>query len=48
LVFPLDAAVASIEASGVAAGIQHFVVDGDHRFDGTESLPALVRALQTS
>jgi dienelactone hydrolase len=45
LIFPLDAALASIESSGVADSITHFVVDGDHRFDGTGSLPALVDAL---
>ena len=45
LAFPLDAARNSIQASGAADLIQHFVVPGDHRFDGTESLPALVNAL---
>ena len=45
LSFPLDAARTSIEKSGVAESIQHFVVPGDHRFDGTGSLPALVAAL---
>jgi dienelactone hydrolase len=52
LIFPLDAARASVaaaqvayEAVGAADRLTHVVVDGDHRFDGTESLPALVRAL---
>ena len=52
LIFPLDAARSSVaaarlayEAAGAADRITHVVVDGDHRFDGTETLPALVRAL---
>ena len=45
LIFPLDAANASIVAAGAPDSIRHFVVDGDHRFDGTESLPALMAAL---
>jgi dienelactone hydrolase len=48
LIFPLDAARASIEASGVADCVQLFVIDGDHRFDGADSLPALVEALHAS
>jgi len=48
LIFPLDAALASIQASGVAEVIRLFVIDGDHRFDGTESIPVLLEALQTS
>lgn len=44
--FPLEAARAAVEASGAAEIIQHFVVPGDHRFDGTDSLPALVAALR--
>lgn len=55
LIFPLDAARASLEAAGAAYaaagapdGLQLFVIDGDHRFDGTDSLPALVEALQAS
>jgi hypothetical protein len=48
LIFPLDAARASIAASGAAGSIQLFVIDGDHRFDGTESLPALVQVLSSS
>jgi hypothetical protein len=45
LIFPLDAANASIAASGVAECIHHVVVDGDHRFDGSESLPRLLQEL---
>jgi len=45
LSFPLDAARAAIQASGAAETIQHFVVPGEHRFDGRDSLPALVDAL---
>jgi len=46
LIFPLDAAMASIAASGAAELILHYVVEGDHAFDGAESLPALVEALR--
>jgi dienelactone hydrolase len=46
LIFPLDAARASIDASGGADSVQLFVIEGDHRFDGTDSLPALVNALR--
>ena len=45
LAFPLDAARDSIQASGSADVVQHFIVSGDHRFDGTDALPALVEAL---
>lgn len=52
LTFPLDAAEATLaqargayEASGAPDGIQLIVITGDHRFDGTDSLPALIRAL---
>ena len=52
LIFPLDAAEATLdrarrayEAAGAPDGIQLFVIDGDHRFDGTDSLPALIEAL---
>jgi dienelactone hydrolase len=48
LLFPLDAARASIAASGAGDSIQLFVIEGDHRFDGTESLPALVQALSST
>jgi len=54
LIFPLDAAKTTLEtagaayaASGAPSGIQLFVIEGDHRFDGTQSLPALVQALST-
>ena len=47
LIFPLEAANASIAASGAGDVITHFVVDGDHRFDGTDSLPALVETLRS-
>ena len=47
LIFPLDAARATLEKAG--GNTQLFVIDGDHRFDGTDSLPALLRpCLQTS
>jgi dienelactone hydrolase len=46
LIFPLDAARASIKASNASDTVQLFVIDGDHRFDGTDSLPALVDALR--
>jgi dienelactone hydrolase len=45
LIFPLDAANASIAASGIAECIHHVVVDGDHRFDGSETLPRLLQEL---
>ena len=52
LTFPLDAARSSVasarlafEAAGHPDRITQFVTDGDHRFDGTESLPAFVQAL---
>jgi dienelactone hydrolase len=52
LIFPLDAARASVAtareayaARGAPGAIRHFVIDGDHRFDGTDSLPALLAAL---
>lgn len=45
LAFPLEAAEASIAASGVADSIHHYVIEGDHRFDGTDSLPDLIEAL---
>jgi dienelactone hydrolase len=55
LTFPLDAARATLEqaspayaAAGAPDGIQLFVIDGDHRFDGTDSLPALVQVLSSS
>jgi dienelactone hydrolase len=55
LTFPLDAAKATLElaaaayqAAGAPHGIQFFVIDGDHRFDGTESLPALVQVLSST
>jgi len=41
----LLAARDSIRASGSAEMVQHFIVSGDHRFDGTDALPALVEAL---
>ncbi|MEY2453513.1 MAG: hypothetical protein QOD92_3087 [Acidimicrobiaceae bacterium] len=54
LTFPLDAAKATLEqatpayaAAGAPGGIQLFVIDGDHRFDGTDSLPALVQVLSS-
>lgn len=43
--FPIDAARAAV------AGAPHarlFEIAGDHRFDGTDSLPALLQALSTS
>jgi dienelactone hydrolase len=53
LAFPLDAARATVaqarhayERVGAPDAIVHVVVAGDHRFDGTDSLPALVEALQ--
>ena len=55
LIFPLGAARATLEqaaaayeAAGAPDGTQLFVIAGDHRFDGTDSLPALVEILQTS
>lgn len=55
LAFPLAAARATVEsvrrayeADGVPERLVHHVVEGDHRFDGTRSLPALVELLQTS
>ena len=55
LIFPLDAARASVAAArmtydemGAGDRLLHFVVTGDHRFDGTDSLPAFVEFLQTS
>jgi dienelactone hydrolase len=45
MIFPLDAARASIEASGAGETVQLFVIDGDHRFDGTDSIPAFLAAL---
>lgn len=51
-IFPVDAARASVDAARAAwkepERLRHFVVPGDHRFDGTESLPALVEALYTT
>ena len=54
LIFPVDAARAAVAAAefaydetGAAGNIRHFVVDGDHRFDGTDSLPAFVTALES-
>ena len=54
LIFPVESARASIAAArpsyeegGASERIAHFVVDGDHRFDGTESLPALLHALRS-
>lgn len=53
LIFPLEAARQSVDAArrayeeqGAADRITHLVVDGDHRFDGAESLPALIDALR--
>jgi len=46
LIFPLDAATASIAASGAAEFIRHYVVEGDHAFDGSQSLPAFVEVLR--
>jgi dienelactone hydrolase len=55
LTFPLDAAQATLERAGAAYtaagapdGMQLFVIDGDHRFDGTDSLPALVQVLSST
>jgi hypothetical protein len=55
LLFPLDAARATLAAAqaaydeaGAPDGITLFVIDGDHRFDGTDSLPALVQALSST
>jgi dienelactone hydrolase len=52
LIFPLDAAKATIgqaqaayAAAGAPDGIELFVTAGDHHFDGTDSLPALIQAL---
>lgn len=52
LIFPLDAARESLDkahtayvTAGAPDGISHFVIDGDHRFDGRQSLPALLEAL---
>jgi dienelactone hydrolase len=51
-IFPLDAARITVakarhayERAGAPDGIVHLAVPGDHRFDGTDSLPALVEAL---
>jgi dienelactone hydrolase len=55
LIFPLDAARATLEtaqaayeAAGGRGGTRLFVHDGDHRFDGTDSLPALIQALSST
>ena len=55
LIFPLEAAKATLEQAAAAyeaaaapGGIQLFVIDGDHRFDGTDSLPALLQALSST
>jgi dienelactone hydrolase len=55
LIFPLDAAKATLEqvapvyaAAGAPDGIQLFVINGDHRFDGTDSLPALIQSLSST
>jgi dienelactone hydrolase len=55
LLFPLDAARATLataqaayDEAGAPDGITLFVIDGDHRFDGTDSLPALVQALSST
>ncbi len=55
LIFPLDAAKASLAAAtpayeelGASDRIALFVIDGDHRFDGTESLPKLIQALSST
>jgi hypothetical protein len=55
MIFPLGAAETTLEkaaaayaAAGTEDGIQLFVIDGDHRFDGTDSLPALLEALHAS
>ncbi|MEY2460075.1 MAG: hypothetical protein QOG30_1905, partial [Acidimicrobiaceae bacterium] len=55
LIFPLAAAEVTLEqaaaaytAAGAPDGIQLFVIDGDHRFDGTDSLPALIQALSST
>jgi dienelactone hydrolase len=55
LIFPLDAARATLEtahaayvAAGAPDGTELFVIDGDHRFDGTDALPALVQALSSA
>jgi dienelactone hydrolase len=53
--FPLDAAVAAVASARAvyercAAGdrLVHHIVDGDHRFDGAQSLPSFVALLSTS
>lgn len=43
--FPIDATRATAAS---ASNVQLFEIEGDHRFDGTGSLPALVQALSTS
>jgi dienelactone hydrolase len=55
LIFPLGAARSTLEQAaaayrdaGAPDGIQLFVIGGDHRFDGTDSLPALVQALSST
>jgi dienelactone hydrolase len=55
LIFPLDAAIATLEQAaaayaeaGAPEAVQLFVIDGDHRFDGTDSLPALVQAVSST
>jgi dienelactone hydrolase len=44
--FPVRVARATV--AGAPGPVQLFEIDGDHRFDGTESLPALVQVLSTS
>ena len=53
LAFPIDAARATIaqarsafEAADAPDALTHVVVPGDHRFDGTDTLPALANALR--
>src|SRR5204863_4539988 len=52
LIFPIAAAREAVaiaglayDAAGAPSAITHLVVEGEHRFDGTDSLPALLEAL---